>query len=60
MHGGPANLTAAGPVVNILNRLDDDTSNRLQAIVRAAVAPYGRDGALELPGQALVLTARRP
>jgi SAM-dependent methyltransferase len=54
------NLTLAGPVVNILNRLDDDTRDRLQAIVRAAVAPYGQDGALELPGEALVLTARRP
>ena len=54
------NLTVAGPVVTILNRLDDDTRDRLQAAVRAAVAPYGQDGALELPGVALVLTGRRP
>jgi ubiquinone/menaquinone biosynthesis C-methylase UbiE len=54
------NLTVAGPVVNILNRLDDDTRDRLQATVRAAVAPCGRNGALQLPGVALVLAARRP
>jgi ubiquinone/menaquinone biosynthesis C-methylase UbiE len=53
------NLTVAGPVVNILNRLDDDTRERLQTTVRAAITPYGRDDAFELPAVALVLTGRR-
>ena len=44
----------------ILNRLDNATRSRLRETVRAAVAPYEADGALELPGLAVVVTGRRP
>jgi SAM-dependent methyltransferase len=54
------NLTVAGPVVGLLNGLDETTRARLQDNVRAKVARYETDGALELPGVALVLAARRP
>ena len=54
------NLTVAGPVVAVLAGLDDATRNRVQDTVRAAVARYETSGALELPGVALLLTARRP
>lgn len=54
------NLTVAGPVVGILNGLDDATRTRLQDVVRTAVSRYETDGALELPGLALVLRASRP
>jgi SAM-dependent methyltransferase len=52
------NLTLAGPVVNVVNGLDDATRSRLRDTVRAAVAAYETDDALELPGVALVLKAR--
>ena len=54
------NLTVAGPAAGILNRLDNATRSRLRETVRAAVAPYEADGALELPGLAVVVTGRRP
>jgi SAM-dependent methyltransferase len=54
------NLTLAGPVVAILNGLDDETRTRLRSAVHTAVSAYETDGALELPGMALVLTARHP
>lgn len=55
------NLKVAGPAVLILDRLDDETRNRVRETVRAAVSPYQTDdGGLELPGLALVLTGRRP
>jgi hypothetical protein len=50
----------AGPAADILNRLDDASRSRLRDTVRAAVARYESDGALELPGLAVVLTGRRP
>jgi hypothetical protein len=54
------NLTVAGPVVGVVNGLDAETRSRLRTRLQAAVAPYTRaDGALELPGVAVVLTARR-
>ena len=53
------NLTLAGPVVGILDGLDDATRTRLRDTARSAAAAYETDGALELPGVALVLTARR-
>jgi SAM-dependent methyltransferase len=53
------NLTVAGPVVAFLNGLDDATRSRLRDTVHTAVARYETDGALELPGVASVLTARR-
>jgi hypothetical protein len=54
------NLTVAGPVVGIINGLDDATRTRLRDTVHKAVARYDTDGALELPGVSLVLSARRP
>ena len=54
------NLTVAGPVVGLLNGLDDATRTRLQDTLRAAVAPYMTDGAVELPGLARLVTGRRP
>jgi ubiquinone/menaquinone biosynthesis C-methylase UbiE len=54
------NLTMAGPVVAILNGLDDATRARLQDTARAAASCYMTDGALELPGVALLLHGRRP
>ena len=53
------NLTVAGPVVAILNGLDDAARTELRDAVRAAVARYETDGALELPGVAIVLSGRR-
>ena len=53
-------LTSAGPAVAVLNRLDDAGRTRVRAALRAAAAPYEADGALELPGRALVLSGRRP
>ena len=53
------NLTVAGPVVAILNGLDDAARTELRDAVRAAVARYETDGALELPGVANVLSGRR-
>lgn len=53
------NLTVAGPIVAILAGLDDATRARVQDTVRTAVARYDTAGALELPGVALMLTARR-
>jgi SAM-dependent methyltransferase len=54
------NLTVAGPVVGLLNGLDDRTHTRLQDTVRAKVARYTVDGVLDLPGVALVVAGRRP
>lgn len=54
------NLTVAGPAADILNRVDNATRARLRDTVRAAVARYESNGALELPGLAVVLTGRRP
>ena len=56
-HRWNRNLTVAGPVVRLLVGLDDDTRARVRDTVRAAVAPYGGDGPLELPGLAIVLSA---
>jgi len=53
------NLTIAGPVVAVLDGLDDATTLRLQDHLREAVTPYETAGALELPGLALVVSARR-
>jgi hypothetical protein len=53
------NLAMAGPAAGILNRLDNATRTRLRDTVRAAVARYESNGALELPGLAVVLTGRR-
>ena len=53
------NLTIAGPVVAVLNGLDDATRLRLQDRLREAVTRYETAGALELPGLALVLSAAR-
>lgn len=58
--GGPATSPWQGPVVAILNGLDDATRSRLRDTVRAAVARYESNGALDLPGLAIVLTGRRP
>jgi len=54
------NLTVAGPVVAVLKRLDDATRARLQENLRESVARYETEGALELPGVAHLVTARRP
>jgi hypothetical protein len=54
------NLTVAGPVVGVLNGLDDATRNRVQDVTRRAVAPYASDGSLVLPGLANVLSGHRP
>jgi ubiquinone/menaquinone biosynthesis C-methylase UbiE len=54
------NLTVAGPVVGILNRLDDESRTRLKDNLRHALATYQHaDGSLELPGVALVVTGVR-
>ena len=53
------NLTIAGPVVAVLNGLDDATTRRLQDLLRDAMTPYEAEGALELPGLAVVLSACR-
>jgi ubiquinone/menaquinone biosynthesis C-methylase UbiE len=53
------NLTIAGPVVGVLNGLDDTTRARVRAAVYGAVSVYETDGALELPGSAVVLTGSR-
>ena len=53
------NLTLAGPAAGILNKLDNATRSQVRETVRAAVARYESNGALELPGLALVLTGRR-
>ncbi|MBV8980255.1 MAG: class I SAM-dependent methyltransferase [Acidimicrobiia bacterium] len=52
------NLTVAGPVVGILNGLDDATRGQLQAHLRHALEPYASDQGLELPGVALLLCGR--
>ena len=54
------NLTVAGPIAVILGGMDDNTRSRVQDHVRTAVARYEAGRALELPGLALLLTARRP
>jgi len=53
------NLTIAGPAVAVLNGLDDSTRRRVEGRLRDAVTPYETAGALELPGLAVVLSARR-
>jgi len=52
-------LSLAGPLVAIVNGLDDTTRAHVQDAVRAAVARYAVNGALDLPGVALVLTGLR-
>ena len=54
------NLAVAGPAANILNKLDNATRSQLRETVRAAVTRYESNGALELPGLAVVVTGRRP
>jgi ubiquinone/menaquinone biosynthesis C-methylase UbiE len=54
------NLAVAGPVVAVLRGLDDDGRQRVRNAAQVAVSPYVQDGALVLPGVALVLTGRRP
>jgi enediyne biosynthesis protein CalE5 len=54
------NLTVAGPVVRILNGLDEATRSTLRDRVRQAAARYQQGDGLELPGEGLVLTGRRP
>jgi ubiquinone/menaquinone biosynthesis C-methylase UbiE len=52
-------LKVAGPVIAVVHRLDDATRTRLHDTARAAASRYVTNGALELPGLALVLTGRR-
>jgi hypothetical protein len=62
VHGTWANVApawGANAVVRILERLDDTARRRLRDTVRRAVSRFETDGALELPGLALVLTATR-
>jgi SAM-dependent methyltransferase len=54
------NLTVAGPVVAVLNRMDEETRARVRHRAHDAVAPYWRGDALELPGLALVVSGDRP
>jgi SAM-dependent methyltransferase len=53
------NLTVAGPVVAVLEKLDEPARARVRDTARNAAQPYLTDGGLELPGLALVLTGRR-
>jgi SAM-dependent methyltransferase len=53
------NLTVAGPVVKVLNGLDDGTRTRVRDAVRVGIASYVHPDGLELPGLSLLLTARR-
>ena len=53
-------LTVAGPLAKVLAGLDDAERTEVADRVRASVAPYRtEDGALDLPGLSLVVTARR-
>ena len=53
-------LTPAEDTEQILNKLDNATRSQLRETVRAAVTRYESNGALELPGLAVVVTGRRP
>jgi SAM-dependent methyltransferase len=53
-------LSVAGPVVGVLSGLDESTLERLKDSLRVALARYQTDGALQVPGLALVLGGRRP
>lgn len=53
-------LTVAGPVVAVINGLDHATRARLHDTAHAAVSHYTTNGALELPGLALTVSAWRP
>lgn len=50
----------AGPVSALLARLDDTSALDLETRLRAAVAPYTTSSGLDLPGLALLISARRP
>jgi SAM-dependent methyltransferase len=52
-------LKVAGPVIAVVNRLDDATRTRLHDTAQVATSRYATNGALELPGLALVLAGRR-
>jgi SAM-dependent methyltransferase len=52
-------LSMAGPVVGVLNGVDESTRGRLQDSLRLALARYESDGALRVPGLALVLSGCR-
>ena len=54
------NLTVAGPVVGILNGLDDATRTRLRAELHDAVDRYETSDGLALPGVALIVSGQRP
>jgi ubiquinone/menaquinone biosynthesis C-methylase UbiE len=53
-------LSVAGPVVGLLHGLDEPTRTQLKGSLRLALARYQSDGALQVPGLALVLSGRRP
>jgi SAM-dependent methyltransferase len=54
-------LRIAGPAVAVLNRLDDVTREKIRETLREATNQYtSRDGALQLPGRALIIGGRRP
>jgi ubiquinone/menaquinone biosynthesis C-methylase UbiE len=52
-------LSLTGPVVGVLNGLDESTREQLKDSLRLALARYETDGALHVPGLALVLRGRR-
>jgi ubiquinone/menaquinone biosynthesis C-methylase UbiE len=52
-------LSVAGPVVGVLNGLDEFTREQLKDSLRLALARYETGGALRVPGLALVLRGRR-
>lgn len=50
----------AGPIANIVKGFDAETTASLLTQLRERVAPYtSSDGALEIPGESLVISARR-
>lgn len=50
----------AGPIVTVLARLPEHTRQAIVEDLRARVAPYTTPAGLDLPGLALVATARAP
>lgn len=50
----------AGPIASIVAGLPDDTRRLLTERLRVAVEPYTTASGIELPGLALLVTARRP
>ena len=52
-------LKVAGPVIALVNRLDDTTRTRLHDTAAVAASRYVTNDALELPGLALVLAGCR-